>query len=371
METGLQNKTKEAEKVEESLRDFIGRIIGYYEEYGLPGEVLDRYERIISDAETLLEVFDIMKEMFEELMRCLREKIGNSGGKSKHQNDQEEDSCAPGEFEQVLQAYEAELVAHTKTQESTQMLIDRLQEDLRSSKTQIQSLQSKIIELSQPHPIPETRRLSSQNTKLYSTAVSFGENNQPLSRQLSGQRLKNFDTGSIDDTSRRQTSRGKPQTSKSPKRIPKANSQARLRPRNIDNGCEDHGPKPTHLMSTSLLAGIGAGIQPGHSRTQSREQLVLSWAAGSAAANPPKLTGQFGQLLRQNKPKPPVSGKQKQQFGLSKPLGGLAARLLGKIGAPSLIRPGSSHMSSARCGGTAANSLGSSGLLRSRPIAFP
>src|SRR3990167_8167722 len=131
MEGGLQNKTKEAEKVEESLRDFIGRIIGYYEEYGLPNEVLDRYERVISDAETLLEVFDIMKEMFEELMRNLRDKIGISGRKSRTQNDPPEDSCAPGEFEQVLQAYEAELIAHTKTQESTQVLIDRLHEDLK------------------------------------------------------------------------------------------------------------------------------------------------------------------------------------------------------------------------------------------------
>ena len=369
METGLQNKTKEAEKVEESLRDFIGRIIGYYEEYGLPGEVLDRYERIISDAETLLEVFDIMKEMFEELMRSLREKIGSSSSKSKH-HEHEEDSCAPGEFEQVLQAYEAELVAHTKTQESTQMLIDRLHEDLKSSKSQIQALQAKIQELSQPNPIIETRRFSSQNTKLYSTAVSFGENNQPISRQLSGHRLKNFDTGSVDDTSRRQTSRGKNHSSKSPKRLAKANSQARLRPRNLEQGWDELGGKSSPMVTTSLLAGISQGMGSNHSRTQSREQPMLSWAPGSAAAVPPKLTGQFGQLLRQQRTKPPTGAKQKLPAGLPKPLNGLAARLLGKIGAPSL-RPGSSNITSARCGATAPVSLGSSGLLRSRPVAFP
>lgn len=37
----------------------------------LPGEILDKYEKKISEAETLLEVFDIMKDMFEELMASL------------------------------------------------------------------------------------------------------------------------------------------------------------------------------------------------------------------------------------------------------------------------------------------------------------
>lgn len=250
------------------------------------------------------------------------------------------------------------------------MLIDRLHEDLKSSKSQIQTLQAKIQELSQPNPITETRRFSSQNTKLYSTAVSFGDNNQPISRQLSGHRLKNFESGSVDDTSRRQTSRGKNHSSKSPKRLPKANSQARLRPRIPEQGWDDLGGKSSPMMTNSLLAGISQGMQSSHSRTQSREQLMLSWAPGSAAANAPKLTGQFGQLLRQPRTKPPTGAKLKQPVGIPKPLNGLAARLLCKIGAPSL-RPGSSNITSARCGATGPISLGSSGLLRSRPLAFP
>lgn len=32
---------------------------------------MDKYEKKISEAETLLEVFDIMKDMFEELMSCM------------------------------------------------------------------------------------------------------------------------------------------------------------------------------------------------------------------------------------------------------------------------------------------------------------
>jgi hypothetical protein len=58
----------EAEKVEESLRDFISKIISYYEKFNINNTLLAKYEKKISKAETLLEVFDVMKEMFEELM---------------------------------------------------------------------------------------------------------------------------------------------------------------------------------------------------------------------------------------------------------------------------------------------------------------
>lgn len=63
---GSQND--EAEKVEESLRDFIGKIITYYEKFHINNTLLLKYEQKISNAETLLEVFDVMKEMFDELM---------------------------------------------------------------------------------------------------------------------------------------------------------------------------------------------------------------------------------------------------------------------------------------------------------------
>lgn len=67
----------EAEKVEESLRDFIGKIIGYYEKFNVGNSLLGKYEKKISQAETLLEVFDLMKEMFEELMQnVLKESRG-------------------------------------------------------------------------------------------------------------------------------------------------------------------------------------------------------------------------------------------------------------------------------------------------------
>lgn len=64
-------QNKEAEKVEDSLRDFIGRIITQYEKFKQPNEKLDKFEKRITDAETLLEVFEVMKDMFDELMEGL------------------------------------------------------------------------------------------------------------------------------------------------------------------------------------------------------------------------------------------------------------------------------------------------------------
>jgi len=72
----LAEGTDEAEKVEESLRDFISKIISYYEKFGMTNEVLSKFEEKISSSETLLEVFEVMKEMVEELMK----QIGQSNG---------------------------------------------------------------------------------------------------------------------------------------------------------------------------------------------------------------------------------------------------------------------------------------------------
>lgn len=70
------SQNDEAEKVEESLRDFIGKIITYYEKFNMNDTLLKKYEKKISNAETLLEVFDIMKEMFEELMDHVTKNAG-------------------------------------------------------------------------------------------------------------------------------------------------------------------------------------------------------------------------------------------------------------------------------------------------------
>jgi len=76
LDADAPSQNDEAEKVEESLRDFIGKIITYYEKFSMNDTLLKKYEKKISNAETLLEVFDIMKEMFEELMDHVTKNAG-------------------------------------------------------------------------------------------------------------------------------------------------------------------------------------------------------------------------------------------------------------------------------------------------------
>lgn len=59
----------ESEKVEESLRDFIAKIIGYYEKFNVTNNKFMKFEEMIAQSETLLEVFEVMKDMVDELMK--------------------------------------------------------------------------------------------------------------------------------------------------------------------------------------------------------------------------------------------------------------------------------------------------------------
>lgn len=68
MSEGEKAEETEADRVEESLRDFIGRIIRYYDRFKVQEGLLARFEGRISGAETLLEVFEVMKDMFDTLM---------------------------------------------------------------------------------------------------------------------------------------------------------------------------------------------------------------------------------------------------------------------------------------------------------------
>ena len=83
------SQTEEAEKVEESLRDFIGKIITYYEKFNIENTLLVKYEKKISNAETLLEVFGVMKEMFDELMNHVVRNKNDSFDCSEFSNNKE------------------------------------------------------------------------------------------------------------------------------------------------------------------------------------------------------------------------------------------------------------------------------------------
>ena len=58
-----------SDNVEESLRDFISNIVVYFEKFKIEDVRLSVYEGMIFKSQTLLQVFDVMKDMFEDLMQ--------------------------------------------------------------------------------------------------------------------------------------------------------------------------------------------------------------------------------------------------------------------------------------------------------------
>lgn len=62
------NDKDESENLDDPLRDFIGIIIGYYEKFNICNSFMARYEKKVSQVESLSEIFELLKEMIEELM---------------------------------------------------------------------------------------------------------------------------------------------------------------------------------------------------------------------------------------------------------------------------------------------------------------
>lgn len=133
----------EAEKVEESLRDFIGKIIGYYEKLNMGNSLLGKYENKISMAETLLEVFDLMKEMFEELMQnVLRESRGLLDCSDVSQADLKRD-----ETDQLIHSLEKEIRVMLVREKELVKLSGTLEKASRAREAEYEGLKKKNDEV--------------------------------------------------------------------------------------------------------------------------------------------------------------------------------------------------------------------------------
>lgn len=133
------SQTEEAEKVEESLRDFIGKIITYYEKFNIENTLLVKYEKKISNAETLLEVFDVMKEMFDELMNHVVKNKMDSFDCSEISNDKENKNEA---IEKILHKYELEIRAHIKMEKEFKRLAEETEDKYKKLSEKYNTLQN-------------------------------------------------------------------------------------------------------------------------------------------------------------------------------------------------------------------------------------
>lgn len=94
---------------------------------------------MISEAETLLEVFDIMKDMFEDLMKNLDKQIQREDALSENNNNHQKEN-----LEKILQNYESEINTHAKVEQNMQVLINEYKGKIDSLESTLESNKSKL-----------------------------------------------------------------------------------------------------------------------------------------------------------------------------------------------------------------------------------
>ena len=99
--------------------------------------MLDKFEKKITDAETLLEVFDVMKEMFEILMNQIGVQTTNKSGKINFSEMDEEEQNEKENLERVLQKYQTEIKTHIKTEKELEKMAIELSGKLEKSSAQL------------------------------------------------------------------------------------------------------------------------------------------------------------------------------------------------------------------------------------------
>jgi uncharacterized metal-binding protein YceD (DUF177 family) len=105
----------------------------------LSNELLDKFEKKITDAETLLEVFDVMKEMFEILMGQICAHTTSKSEKINFSEMDEDEQNEKENLERVLQKYQAEIRTHIKTEKELEKMVIELNMKVESSLNQIRS----------------------------------------------------------------------------------------------------------------------------------------------------------------------------------------------------------------------------------------
>jgi len=147
----LQEQHSEFDMVEESFKDFIKRvdevvtkIINYYEQYHISNIVHEKYEQRLYDADTLIEAFEVLKEMFETLMS---EIISARPPQAERVNFLElglESQSELANIEELVKKYQVEIrTLHKAQQEAVKVTVDTAK-SLDEANTQIQKLNETI-----------------------------------------------------------------------------------------------------------------------------------------------------------------------------------------------------------------------------------
>jgi hypothetical protein len=170
------SQNEEAEKVEESLRDFIGKIIVYYEKFNIDNTLLVKYEKKISNAETLLEVFGVMKEMFDELMKHVVKNKNDSFDCSEISNNNNQENKNEA-IEKILHKYELEIRAHIKMEKEFKKIAEETEDKYKILHEKYLNLQEQLNKnnIKLDKNTKEKENLFRENKKIKQILQEFSE----------------------------------------------------------------------------------------------------------------------------------------------------------------------------------------------------
>lgn len=128
MEKNKQERD-DSDKLEDLLQRFLNDITMNFEKYEIPVEDLDEYEKKVMDAESLLQILEVIYDMFKKLMSCVKV---NKGKNNKSTTDTNGDKSVNTEeyqnLEKLVQKYEAEIRNHIRIEQQLKIYTESVQE---------------------------------------------------------------------------------------------------------------------------------------------------------------------------------------------------------------------------------------------------
>lgn len=180
--------------------------------------MLDKFEKKITDAETLLEVFDVMKEMFEILMLQIGQQTTNKSGRINFSEMGEEEQNEKENLEKVLQKYQTEIKTHIKTEKELEKMVIEMNSKLEKTCDTLKSRDEYILvcRLLSQKLEKDCENLVKRNDELETANIDLKKSLDVLLQQKVGEKLSTGGVNASMQSRKNSKSKSKKITPRSP-----------------------------------------------------------------------------------------------------------------------------------------------------------
>lgn len=134
---------EDSESLEDPLRDFIALILGYYDQFNICTSFMEKYEDKVSQLETLSQIFQLLREMLQELMtNIMRDCQGLLDC-----SDVSEKQATSSEMDFVLYQLQKEIRGLTAREKELNRLSCRTERKLAAKEAEVRALKTKYDEV--------------------------------------------------------------------------------------------------------------------------------------------------------------------------------------------------------------------------------